>query len=307
MYKRIFAVLLLSLFLLVSCSLQPISVPSEPISTVPQNAASESETSETTKAPETEPADPSEPVQFDNRALNSGIVFLETEEKFFGMMRQEYIVEADPDTGECAYLCTKEGCDHMRLDCEARIGETEHGSLGFYEGKLYWIGTSRDLKAESVQAPKKGIWRIDPDGSGRELVRELETAYYYFQQAALYDGSYYLLVRNARPTLSGSVTGTWDLWRIPLGAGEAVRIFQMELDPDETWNSFRISSGALYFKTDINPADTQELSMKIVRISLPDGESEVLYEGKRPAVKGGRFLVGRYDGEGFLLYSCQTS
>ena len=72
MYKRIFAVLLLSLFLLVSCSLQPISVPSEPTNTVPQSTASESETTETAKAPETEPADPSEPVRFDNRALDSG-------------------------------------------------------------------------------------------------------------------------------------------------------------------------------------------------------------------------------------------
>ena len=81
MRKRLPGLLLAFIMIMTSCGTQSVSFSSEPISTVPQNAASESETTETTKAPETVPADLSEPVPFDNRTLDSKIVFLEAEEK----------------------------------------------------------------------------------------------------------------------------------------------------------------------------------------------------------------------------------
>ena len=122
--------------------------------------------------PDPEPTVPTRsPRDADLRFTGSPVCSVaETDTAFVGISQfSEYIMYFDKETGESGVLCGRPECTQSSDSCNGYMNNLARG-LAFYDGKLYWLGTGRRPENKDLAY---GFWRMDPDGTNRELVKML--------------------------------------------------------------------------------------------------------------------------------------
>ena len=87
------------------------------------------------------------------------------------MLIGEFVGYFDAATGESGVLCGRPECTHRDYKCNAYVGSGAI-SLALYDGKLWWFGNNPQYSLVRGIPRQNGIWRMDPDGTNRELVKE---------------------------------------------------------------------------------------------------------------------------------------
>lgn len=107
---------------------------------------------------------------FGNMAVSpEAMYFIDKHNKQGNFKKLMYI---DRKTGFCGPLCGKPECQHHSGECNSNTGSnTVVLGLSFYENKLYWLSECFSSDAGYGW----NIFRIDPDGFNRELVRTIST------------------------------------------------------------------------------------------------------------------------------------
>lgn len=138
-----------------------------------------------TEAPESTPQaahtpDMSFDPDTDNNNLNSGFWYrrcamLETDEVYY-LIHNGYLMYYDKAVEESGYVCPLPECVHdgkfANADCCAYLGAVSFPSLTVYEGKLWWVG--QRWQAGQAAGSVLCVYRMDPDGTNRELMHEIE-------------------------------------------------------------------------------------------------------------------------------------
>ncbi len=87
------------------------------------------------------------------------------------------ILYMDKDSQAVTVLCSKPNCTHLNEDCDGRIGDTVSSlaSLQEYAGKIYYCVRGFAASDDNYEVKEVlQLYRMEPDGTGRELVRECE-------------------------------------------------------------------------------------------------------------------------------------
>ncbi len=141
----------------------------------------------------------------------------ETEDAvYFARMSGKYICYYDKISGENGVLCAKPECEHdgkpNNTSCDGYVN-LNGVSLNYYAGKLYYVKSGS--KAESSTG--MSLMRMEPDGSGKELVFRIEwpddkyaPQRWYLHRGKLYGCNYAMGVTDGAPSQNANVT-SWDL------------------------------------------------------------------------------------------------
>ena len=167
--KRISCIILALLMLLLAACTPGQEETAEP--TANATAAATAEPGEPSARPTLDPArqafDPY--TDYDNRyaALTErGIV--DTEDAYY-FYANGYIMYYDKIAGESGFLCPRPECEHDEVfnnkECGA-YAAMDMPSFTYYEGKLWWVGYPDNWSI--------GVFRMDLDGTNRELLRSFE-------------------------------------------------------------------------------------------------------------------------------------
>ena len=116
------------------------------------------------------------------------------------MVLGTYAAYYDAAAENSGVLCGRPECLHEDWTCNGYMNTTSE-SISFYDGKLYWLGFNQ--KFGQKNGPRQlGIWRMDQDGTNRELLKELseEVTYMEFYSMTFHRGMAYLHTREQRVT-----------------------------------------------------------------------------------------------------------
>ena len=191
LYSLIF-ILVLTLLLCASCAGrtdQTTSAAPDPATSAPSSTASTSTSettadtaADTTEAPATEPAAVSLPVNPlipDQRisvcraGINSNFNLSET--GIYCLVQEKkgtFILYCDKDSDEFIKLCGRPDCLHDDETCDACLYDNMIPSMGYYNGKIYYIKNSEEnissgAGEQSKQTPHT-LMRMDADGRNKE-------------------------------------------------------------------------------------------------------------------------------------------
>lgn len=141
----------------------------------------------------------------------------ETDTACYGIQRYNRLMFWDRQTGISGPLCGKPECDHDpdTLTCNARI---QSGfDVSFYDGKI-WFWSSDPT---NWSAPKC-LWSVNPDGTSRQKVLELD-------EASEFNSDFHVYPHRGYVYCSGTVQLTVD--GVP---SERLHMFAKALDTGET-------------------------------------------------------------------------
>ena len=82
-----------------------------------------------------------------------------------------YVYYLEKATSKVTILCAKPECEHNDKTCNARLSAR---SLWFYNGKLYFFNGNKIIENGQVVDYGDRIYSIDPDGTNRQAVQDLE-------------------------------------------------------------------------------------------------------------------------------------
>lgn len=132
----------------------------------------------------------------------------------------------DKVTNKATILCAKPECEHNDKTCNARLSAR---SLWFYDGKLYFFNGNKIIENGQTVDYGDRIYSIDPDGTNRQAVQDLE---FVPSGDALAAG-------QKEPILHRGITYfpySGILYALPLGGDieDAVKIWGEELEADNS-------------------------------------------------------------------------
>ncbi len=128
---------------------------------------------------------------------------LETEDAFYLQSRNGngFLYYYDKTTGDTGVLCPRPECVHDEkrdnAECAGYIG-SELTTLQYYQGKLWYFNQTKGLMF--------GLYRMNPDGSEKELVHEFDPAgtplefgnrRLYIHRGMIYHAGYRQEIKNA--------------------------------------------------------------------------------------------------------------
>ena len=134
-----------------------------------------------------------------------------------------YLYYYDKACGESGVLCPRPECLHDAVennrDCAGYLG-TFDPSLSFFEGKLWWIGYCGPNEAD------RAIYRMDPDGTNREKVRDLSREHEYQGTKYYFHRGYIYFYRADNIVRQGSLTLRISVSRMPLDSDKLEVIWE---------------------------------------------------------------------------------
>ena len=274
----IFSLLLAALLLLgvTGCGKKP----ADPASASSGGAAPSSAGSGSRPSPEPSDAQPEpsaparSPTDCDSRFRLGQTASVTEWDGVFYFLVGEYVGYYDEASGESGILCGRPECTHEDWTCNAYMNDNAK-SLFWYDGKLYWMGFDQQyLHVKGVPA-NRGIWRMEPDGTGRELLKLLpdEIKKLAVASVTFHRGNAYLLVREERVTDGVPESLFW--------------IYRTKLDRSEEFTPLLCRSEGLLYQVvdhyiyiaahaDPGDRDTPPHNVEISRYDLDTGEEELL-------------------------------
>ena len=264
---------------------------------------------QTTAGPKND-ADPSKYDSFDNcdcrwnRSAND-YSFVETDNAYIGTAHFDCLLHYwDKQTGESGVLCGKPECDHTTADCGGMIF-TNNSSLTYYGGKLWWIGRNFDEEHPLPNDQKKrGLWRMDPDGTNREyLGRALSDFVYgdnYASVISLHRGYVYLLTSRDVVT-DGVPSVSYSVFRSALDdleSYEALISFSCAEEGSVISSSlWCVEDSVIAYYRVMREEDGNNLySGRIYVYDIPLGKTELVFDGEDPSFSfyNASYYNGRY-------------
>ena len=132
-----------------------------------------------------------------------------------------HLMYMDYATCQEVYLCSDSSCQHNTKDCTSVLpGALSDGRIFIWDGYLYFLDRSADTSGSSivdilgdsgsanVQADQAQLYRMNPDGSGRELVYRFDADAAVEDTALGNDDGLYFVTKKLDTKDSGSGTYT---------------------------------------------------------------------------------------------------
>ena len=114
----------------------------------------------------------------------------------------------DQVSGQYGVLCGKPECEHKGSSCNGYVGP--ENCLAAYDGKIYTI-------ASSLAGTK--LYRVNPDGTNREEVRELDSLDGGNGRVYIHRG-YVYMSKDTQQVVNGQTSTTFHMYQYELGSNE---------------------------------------------------------------------------------------
>ncbi|MCR5808431.1 MAG: hypothetical protein K6G56_02600 [Clostridiales bacterium] len=217
--------------------------------------------------------------------------FVETEAAYIGTDHNDCLLRYwDKQSGESGPLCGKPECDHTTAECGAMIF-SGNSSLTYYGGKLWWLGRNFDEDHPIPNDQKKrGLWRMDPDGTNREyLGRGLTDFAYgenYASAIAFYMGYIFLLTN--RDIVSGGVPSVrYSVFRTAVDDLESYdELFSFSCTEEETVMGSSLwcveNRVIAFYRIAHEREEGYVYSARVYSYDIASGEAELVFDGEDP-------------------------
>ncbi|MBO4879969.1 MAG: hypothetical protein J5544_06880 [Clostridia bacterium] len=284
MKKLITLVLILSLVLTLSACAgggqQATAAPAEANDTAAADSAAPASPSVTQQVkptaevhPTAEPRNPE--TDCDNRFVSVETDLIELDDMFLWRGNTDYLLYYDKAAADTGVLCGKPECMHYdkksNRDCTGYVGASVY-SLSYYEGKIWFVGELR----ENGSSDQFGLYRMEPDGSGKELLFSFNPPEGYApQEYRIHRGRLYL--RCATDRVTDGVPGMNLAIVSTQLETKDFRVDYEETLPDANpWSNYmRFIGDNVYFAYTYDEG-RESFTTKVVRIDTNTGESELI-------------------------------
>ena len=227
----------------------------------------------------------------------------------------QYLAYADMNAEVTGILCGKAECLHDSSSCNAFLGSHHlNSNICFYQDHIYWIMLSgEDLSYR--------LYRMDMNGENHREVFRLSNG---SDDKNCPSGNIYLQIADDKVVLAGAVERVTDgeyLYRqlvntYDLSNGNRATVFDSGFNPYNAAISIQCRDHFVYYaygaQIQIDSDENRNVYKSIVgRISLSNGNSEVLYDEESPEawifweftpVESGVYFITSFDSEKIALY-----
>ena len=171
----------------------------------------------------------------------------------------------DYATCQEVYLCSDSSCQHNTKDCTSVLpGALSDGRIFIWDGYLYFLDRSADTSGSSivdilgdsgsanVQADQAQLYRMNPDGSGRELVYRFDADAAVEDTALGNDDGLYFVTKklDTKDSGSGTYTAVSDRQLICLDphSGKARSVCSLDFGDGLNWEIIGAANDAVILK-----------------------------------------------------------
>ena len=171
----------------------------------------------------------------------------------------------DKKTNQMGVLCGKPECDHMTDSCNGHV--IYDNFLASYDGKIYLI-TSSEKGTE--------LYRVNPDGTGREVVRELNSLSGMNGRVYLHREHVYTSICNQQ-VKNGKTSTTFEMYQYDLENGKPDLLMTFTHEYIEVVH-YHIIEDYIYFAMQYTESESSKLAIRIYDITSKSFVSE--WEGE---------------------------
>ena len=179
---------------------------------------------------------------------------IETEDGFYWCSStSDYLLFYDNWLEEMIPVCSRPECEHFpdnnvgvqNKDCDAYLEAARHPAL--YNGKIYYID-SNGIPNPNVDGTRLGmrLFRMNPDGTGKEFIKNLFTPGYEEPQWLVFHRGYIYGMSPQTIIEQGEVSGRTSIIAIPIEGEETTFKTIYEID-NQGWGCMRFIGDYCYF------------------------------------------------------------
>lgn len=212
----------------------------------------------------------------------------------YGAPNVPMLLAMDLNTGEAFPLCTRPECEHNSTACDAYAGA--FGSpvqLAAWNGQLYFL---------DHVLPHNILYRIDPDGSNRTKVMELNSLSnpaggWASAWLGIHDGMFYQCV-HGQYVDDANVQETAVLYRQPLESGSADRAEELLRVEGAAWIDAAMDGSTLYCGVYVYEKETETYRLTVYAFDMEKSVLTEFWQGNIQAdfrnmiVQDGELLFG---------------